>query len=228
MIKEDLSRVEESAIKSTYRLGVGFERCENKGEKSALKFIPSSFYHKEEATIKPTKSHYPANPEPSFNPKREASKETPKRGSFLFACFVPVLVTWMSFASGIRKLRGGVLSILESHIVMSSLISRLVLTLIFRLTFTLGLRLTLLHMLSLSSLMDLTIAHMGLVHERTDLSLDALVTAHVLIVVIVSCVGLIFLLEGPTPTLSRDTCIVHIFPVVVRIPLGQVVRCKGL
>jgi hypothetical protein len=27
MIEEDLSRVEESAIKSTYKLGVGFERC---------------------------------------------------------------------------------------------------------------------------------------------------------------------------------------------------------
>jgi hypothetical protein len=35
MIEEDLSRVKESAIKSTYRLGVGFERCEKKGEKSA-------------------------------------------------------------------------------------------------------------------------------------------------------------------------------------------------
>jgi ribosome-associated translation inhibitor RaiA len=46
MIKEDLSRVEESATKSTYRLGVGFERCEKKGEKSASKFVPNSSYHK--------------------------------------------------------------------------------------------------------------------------------------------------------------------------------------
>jgi regulator of replication initiation timing len=37
MIEEDLSRVEESATKSTYRLGIGFERCEDKGEKSAPK-----------------------------------------------------------------------------------------------------------------------------------------------------------------------------------------------
>jgi hypothetical protein len=78
MIEEDLSRVEESETKSTYRLGVGFERCENKGEKSAPKFIPISTYHKEEATIKSTKGHYPSNPKPSFNPKREARKETPK------------------------------------------------------------------------------------------------------------------------------------------------------
>jgi hypothetical protein len=47
MIEEDLSWVEESATKSTYRLGVEFERCKDKGEKSAPKFIPSSTYHKE-------------------------------------------------------------------------------------------------------------------------------------------------------------------------------------
>jgi hypothetical protein len=81
--------------------------------------------------------------------------------------------------------------------------------------------------LCLSSLMDPTIAHMVLVHERTALSLDALVTAHILIVVIVSRVGLVFLLEGPFPTLSRDTWTVHAFPVVVHIPLDQVMRCKG-
>jgi hypothetical protein len=78
MIVEDLSRVEESATESTYRLGIGFERCEDKGEKSPPKFIPSSSYHKEEATIKSTKAHYPSNPKPSFNPKRKARKETPK------------------------------------------------------------------------------------------------------------------------------------------------------
>jgi ABC-type Co2+ transport system permease subunit len=53
-------------------------------------------------------------------------------------------------------------------------------------------------------------------------------TAHVLIVVIVSHVGLVFLLEGPTLTLSRDTWMVHIFLIVVHVPLSQVVRCKGL
>jgi hypothetical protein len=70
MIKDDLSRVEESATKSTYKLGVRFETCEDKGEKSAPKFIPSSNYHKEEETIKSTKAHYPSNPKSSFNPKR--------------------------------------------------------------------------------------------------------------------------------------------------------------
>jgi hypothetical protein len=89
----------------------------------------------------------------------------------------------MSFASDVRELRGDVLSMLETHIIMSSLIFRLVLILIFHLAFTLMLRLALLHVLLLSTLMDLTIAHMVLVHERTALSLYALVTAHVLIVV---------------------------------------------
>jgi hypothetical protein len=42
MIEEDLSRVEESAAKSIYRLSVGFERCEKKGENSAPKFVLSS------------------------------------------------------------------------------------------------------------------------------------------------------------------------------------------
>jgi hypothetical protein len=85
-IEDGLSRVEESAIKFTYKLGVGFERCEDKSEKSALKFIPSSTYHKEEATIKPTKAHYPSNPKPSLNPKREVRKETPKPREEAFVC----------------------------------------------------------------------------------------------------------------------------------------------
>jgi hypothetical protein len=79
---------------------------------------------------------------------------------------------------------------LETHIVMSSLIFHLVL------------HLALLLVLYLSSLMDLTIAHMVLVHERTALCLDALVMVHVLIMVIVFCVGPVFLLEGLTLTLS--------------------------
>jgi hypothetical protein len=139
-----------------------------------------------------------------------------------------VLVTWMSFASDGRELRGGVLSMIETHIVMSSLIFFLVLIPMFRPAFTLVLRVTLFHVLCLSSLMDLTITHMVLVHKRTILSLDALVTAHALIVVDVSHVGLVFPLEGVSPTWSRDTWTVHAFPVVVHVSLDQVVRCKGL
>jgi hypothetical protein len=193
MIEENLSRVEESATKSTYRLGVRFERCKKKGEKSAPKFVPSSSYQKEEETLKPTKAHYPSNPKPSFNPKREVRKNPISRESkLLFAYFVTVLVTWMSFAFDERELRGGMLSMLETHIVMSSLIFHLILIPMFRLAFTLVLHLTFFHVLCLSSVMDLTIAHIVLVHERTILSLDALVMSHVLIVVTVSCVGLVF------------------------------------
>jgi hypothetical protein len=78
MIEADLSRDEERATKSTYRLSIGFERCEKKGEKSAPKFVPSSSYHKEEEALKPTKAHYPSNPKPSFNPKRDVKRETPQ------------------------------------------------------------------------------------------------------------------------------------------------------
>jgi hypothetical protein len=86
---------------------------------------------------------------------------------------------------------------LETHIMMSFMI--------FCLTLSLVLCLTLLHVLCLVSPMDLIIAHMVLVHERIVLCPDALVMAHVFIVVTVSYVGLVFLLEGLTLTLSRDT-----------------------
>jgi hypothetical protein len=101
---------------------------------------------------------------------------------------------------------------LETHIAMNSLISRLILILV----------------LCLISFIDLTIAHMVLVHERTTLYVDTLVTTHVLIMVFVSCVGMIFLLEDLTLTLSLDTWTVHIFPIVVHIPLVQIVMCKRL
>jgi hypothetical protein len=103
---------------------------------------------------------------------------------------------------------------------MSSLICLLVLTLVLRLAHLL--------VLCLISLMDLTITHMILVHERTTLCQDTLVMAHVLIMVIVSRVGMIFLLESLTPALSPDTWTVHVFPIVVHVPLVEMVRCKRL
>jgi hypothetical protein len=185
-------------------LGVGFERCEDKGVKSAPKFVPSSNYRKEEETIKSTKTHYPSSPKHPSTPRERRGKKFPSQErKLLFACFVAVLVTWMSFSSVARELRRVVLIMLETHIVMSSLIFHLVLIIVHR----------------LASLMDLTIAHMILVHERIVLCLDALVMAYALIVVIVSHVGLIFLLEGVTLTLSPDTWTVHVFPIVVHVPL---------
>jgi hypothetical protein len=75
IIEDDLSQVKESASKSTYKLGIGFKRCEDKGEKSAPKFISSSSYHKEEEALKPIKTHYPSNPKLSFNRKREVKRK---------------------------------------------------------------------------------------------------------------------------------------------------------
>jgi hypothetical protein len=69
MIEYDLSRVEESATKSTYKLEFGFERCEDKGERSAPKFVSSSNYHKEEESLKSTKTHYPAIQSHHSNPR---------------------------------------------------------------------------------------------------------------------------------------------------------------
>jgi hypothetical protein len=86
MIENDLNHVIESATKSTYKLGIGFERCEDKGEKSAPKFVPNSNYHKEEETLKSTKTHYPSNQKPSFKAKREVRKETPKPREEAFIC----------------------------------------------------------------------------------------------------------------------------------------------
>jgi hypothetical protein len=111
LTEDDLSRVEESATKSTYKLDVGFERCEDKSEKSAPKFIPSSNYHKAEETIKSTKAHYLSNPNSSFNPKRYVKKETLKLRGKAFVC--------MFYGCALRR---GALSMIETHIVMSSLI----------------------------------------------------------------------------------------------------------
>jgi hypothetical protein len=86
MIEENLSWADESTTKFTYRLGVGFERCEKKSEKSAPKFVPSSSYHKEDEALNPTKIHYPSNLKPSFNPKREVRKETTKLREESFVC----------------------------------------------------------------------------------------------------------------------------------------------
>jgi hypothetical protein len=83
-------------------------------------------------------------------------------------------------------------------------------------------------MLHINSFMDLTITHMILVHERIALCLDTLVMAHILIVVIVPHIGTVFLLEDLILTLNQDTWMVHIFPIMVHVPLAQMVRYKRL
>jgi hypothetical protein len=132
------------------------------------------------------------------------------QGKLLSICFVSVLVTWVSFANIARESRTGALIMLETHVTISSLIFHLILILVLRLI----------------SFMDLNIAHMVLAPERTTLCPNALVTTHILIVVIVSHITMVFLLEGLPLTLSSDTWMVHVFPVVVLILMVQRVRCK--
>jgi hypothetical protein len=69
MIKEDLSRVDEFVTRYMHKLGLGYERCKDKGEIST-KFLPTSTYKDEEEILKAKQIPYPPNPKPSFNPKR--------------------------------------------------------------------------------------------------------------------------------------------------------------
>jgi hypothetical protein len=114
MIEADLSQVEESATKSTYKLGVGFERCEKKGEKSAPKFVPSSNYHKEEEAPKPTT--HPIQRHPLTQREKWEKNPLSRERKLLCACFVAVPITWMSFASITRELRRGAFSIITPHV----------------------------------------------------------------------------------------------------------------
>jgi hypothetical protein len=216
--------------------GLGLRDVKRKIRRVLLSlFLAPATIKKRKHSNQPKLITHPIQSHHSTQREKQGKKTLSRERKLLCACFVAVLVIWMSFASGERELRG-VLSMLDTHIMMSLSTFRLILILMFRLTFTIVLLLApshvlclaLLLVLCLSSLMDPTITHMVLVYERTALSLDALDTAHVLIVVIVSHAGLIFPLEDPFPTLSRDTWMVHAFPVVFHVPLDQVARCKGL
>jgi hypothetical protein len=55
-------------------------------EKSAPEFIPSFTCHKEKKTIKSSKTYYPSNPKPFFNPKRGVKKESLKLREEDFVC----------------------------------------------------------------------------------------------------------------------------------------------
>jgi hypothetical protein len=126
IIEEDLSRVEESAIKSTYKLSVSFERCEDKSEKSPSKFVPNSNYHKEKEALKSTKNHYPSNPKSSFNPKRGVKKilQIQVRKS-TFACFMTVQVIWMSFVFDAREWRRDMWTVMSPPLTRMLVVTRI-------------------------------------------------------------------------------------------------------
>jgi hypothetical protein len=170
MIEEDLSRVEESTTKFTYKLGVGFKRCEDKGEKSAPKFVPSSNY-----------------PKPSFNPKRGVKKNRPNRsdevcismfcgrtGHMDEFCFQRKRMEKRHVDDARNPYHDDFIDFLPHF--SSRALSHF--------------------------LMDLTIAHKVLVHERVVLCLDALVMTHSFIVVFVPHIGMVFPLEVSILTLS--------------------------
>jgi hypothetical protein len=210
-IEDDLSRVEKSATKSTYKLGVDFERCGDKSERSAPKFVPSSNNHKEEEALKPTKINYPSNPKPSFNSKREVRKETPKPREEAFVCIFCDRAGHLDEICFRRKR-------IERR----------------RLDYA---RNSYCDEFSDFPFRSFPRALPQFAHGPNHRSYgfgsqenrfeprrfgygprshrgERFPRRH------------IFLLDGTTPTLSRDTWMIHIFPVVVHVSLSQVVRCK--
>jgi regulator of replication initiation timing len=105
IIEEDLSRVEESVTKSTYRLGVGFVRCEKNAPKFLL--LAPAIIKKRKHSNQPNPITHPIQSHPSTQREKQGKKPLSRQRKLLFECFVTVLVTWMSFASGGRELRGG-------------------------------------------------------------------------------------------------------------------------
>jgi hypothetical protein len=66
MIEKDLSWVEESATKSTYRLGVGFEKCEDKGGRWLLSsFLAPTATKKRKLSNLPNLTTHPTQSFPS-------------------------------------------------------------------------------------------------------------------------------------------------------------------
>jgi hypothetical protein len=121
MIEEDLSRVEGSATKSIYKLGVGFKRYGKRVRRVLLNlFLAPTTRKKRKLSNQPKPTTHPIQSHHSIQ-RKNWGRKPPNRGKkFLFACFVVVLVTWMSFASGVRGLRGGALIMQETYIVMSA------------------------------------------------------------------------------------------------------------
>jgi hypothetical protein len=163
--------------------------------------VHSSTYNDEEETLKANQSPYPPNPKPSFNPKRAQKQTTNPSMPNLDGVYICM---FCSHAGHLDEFCFRCKRLEKKHVdyarnsyrdeffdfpprshsrALPNPSSRAFLI----------------------SLVDLTITHMVLVHKRTTLCLDTLVMNHVLIVVIISHIGLVFLLEGLALTLSRDT-----------------------
>jgi hypothetical protein len=88
-------------------------------------FLAPATIKKRKHSNQPKHITHPIQCHPSTQREKQGKKSLSRERKLLFAYFVAVLVTWMSFASSERELRGDVLSMLETHIVVSSLIFRL-------------------------------------------------------------------------------------------------------
>jgi hypothetical protein len=213
IIEEDFSRVEESATKSTYKLGVGFERCGDKGEKSVPKFVPSSDYHKEKESLKSTKIHYPSNPKPSFNPKRGVKKNTPNPSEEVYICMFCGRAGHLDEFCFQRK------RMEKRHVdyARNSYHDKFIDFLP-----------------HFSSHAPSHFSHgpnhrsYGFDSREGGFFLDPLVSTHALIVVFIPRIGMVFPLEVSIFTLSWVALMVHAFHIVVDVPLAQMVRYKGL
>jgi hypothetical protein len=215
MIEKDLSRVDECVTHSIHKLGLGYERCENKGEIST-KFVHNSTYKDEGETLKANQIPYPPNPKSSFNPKRAQKQTTNPSMSNLdgvytcmFCGHVGHLDEFCFWRKRMEKRRvdDARNSYHNEFIDFPPLISS-----------------------RAPSHFSHGPNHHSyiLVHERVALFLDALVLTHVLIVVLVPHVGTVLPLEVPIITLSQVTLMVHAFLVVVHVPLAQIVKYKSL
>jgi ribosome-associated translation inhibitor RaiA len=133
MIEMDLSWIDECVTHSIHKLGLGYERCEDKGEIST-KFVPSTTYKDEEETSKAKQIPYPPNPKPSFNRKRALKQTTnpslPNLDGVYICMFCGHAGHLDEFCFSAREWRRGVCTMLETHIKMSSLIFFLILTLV--------------------------------------------------------------------------------------------------
>jgi hypothetical protein len=82
-------------------------------------FLAPATIKKRKHSNQPKPITHPIQSHPSTQREKQGKNTLSQERKLLFACFVAVLVTWMSFASDGRELRGGMLSMLETHIVMS-------------------------------------------------------------------------------------------------------------
>jgi hypothetical protein len=194
-------------------LGVGFERCEDKGEKSAPKFVPSSNYHKEVEALKPTKIQYPSNPKLSFNPKRGVNKNTPNPSEEDYICMFCGRAGHLDdFCFQHKRMEKRCMDYARNscHNEFIDFPPRISY-----------------HALSCfphgpnHRSYGFGSQESGFVPRRFGFDPCSHRGAR-------PRVGMILLLEVTILTLSRVALTIHIFPVVVHVPLAQIVKCKRL